>query len=118
MNPIRTLTSWLGRPTKQRRGLVVERLEDRLTPTINDKFLSVPVQLDQLGTTQDLIALTPSNKPLTDLSNVVSHYGLGNLVDVAASGVVVAGSTSNLVQIHLKAGVNARTTAATLYSTG
>src|SRR4051794_36360730 len=114
MNPIRTLTSWLGRPTTtSRRGLGVERLEDRLTPAVSDKLLSLPVHLDQLATTQDLIALTPSNKPLTDLANVVSHYGLANLVDVPGSGIVFRGSAANLVQIHLKNGVAPRSAAAT-----
>lgn len=118
MNPIRTLTSWLGRPAKVRRGLLCERLEDRVTPTVSDKLLVAPVDFASLATTQDLIALTPSNTPLNDLANVVQHFNLASIVNVSSSNIVFVNAASALVRVSLKDGADARAAASTLFSTG
>lgn len=118
MKRIRRLTSWLSKPTTKHGRLAVEPLEDRLAPSASNKLLAAPVRLEELSTTQDLLALTPAANPLNDLANAVDHFQLHGVVEVARSTVIFGSDSAKLVQIRLRDGVNVRAAVQTLMSTG
>jgi subtilisin family serine protease/subtilisin-like proprotein convertase family protein len=95
--------------------LTVDRLEDRLAPSVSkppypDPAVTVPY------TSTELLAQVTSPNPLTDVANVVSYLNLSQFVDPTRTAVVFGTSGKALVSIGLQPGVNPLAVAHTLTS--
>jgi subtilisin family serine protease/subtilisin-like proprotein convertase family protein len=115
---VRSLVRWVARRSSGRVGarpqLHIDRLEDRLAPTVTKT--PYPGTAPPTISPTELLATVVSPNPLSDVANVVAYLHLSSVVDLSRTSVVFASPGNTLISVGLKPGANPVTVSNTLSS--